>query len=152
MHSSESFDDEDRYFMNLLAERLDQTAKCPYDNVYAAANIDKDGLKKAEEHEYQYNISKEFIMEMNEKLLTKLIYLINRYFVEVLKKQECTELEQIGYDPKRNDYTDEQMRQFRVDVIDMLSRKVKSNGKTMQCNIIIGESGNFYVIPMTIAS
>ena len=152
VHSSESFDDEDRYFMNLLAERLDQTAKCPYDNVYAAANIDKDGLKKAEEHEYQYNISKEFIMEMNEKLLTKLIYLINRYFVEVLKKQECTELEQIGYDPKRNDYTDEQMRQFRVDVIDMLSRKVKSNGKTMQCNIIIGESGNFYVIPMTIAS
>lgn len=152
VHSSESFDEEDRYFMNLLAERLDQTAKCPYDNVYSPASVDKKRLKKAEDHEYQYNISKEFIMEMNEKLLTKLIYLINRYFVEVLKKQECTELEQIGYDPKRNDYTDEQMRQFRVDVIDMLSRKVKSNGKTMQCNIIIGESGNFYVIPMTIAS
>lgn len=131
--ASTSFSEEEYRDMELLAQRL-----CgePYEKFYSSKGTIKLCREetKISDRQYQYSLSSENISNLSDEETQLLVHLINRYFAD------RHNIDGIDCDPtKPQDYPADILKQNIINYINC-------DHGSVRCEVILGQSGNFYVI------
>ena len=135
---SSSFSKEESKDMDELAQRL--CSDNPYDKFSLSGKIEFSCKEKKKTGKFQYQLLSEDISFISDEETRRLVYLINRYFGD---RHSLDENKKIDYDFTKPNCS---IRDLKQRIKDYISRGHNVDNCTAHCEIVCGQSGNFYVI------